>query len=394
MSHLHRYAAWGASNRVGAFAFAAALAAVVAVPVAASAETPDVGHTLATAGDGTPQITGSLDPFGDVDLYRICVAGGGGFGAQVAAGGGDGQLFLFDDAGNGVAWNDDKANGQLEPALPAGNSLLSGLSAGVYYLGLSNFNVDPYSLGGRIFADSTTTVGDAVGGPEGPGAADPLSSWSGSPGIYPAVTNYTISTSGTAACTPPVLDLPADIAVAPDGVAGASSVSWTATASDALDGPITPTCIPASGSAFPFGVTAVTCSATNSLGLTSSGSFTVTVGNLGWLGFYQPIDNNGVLNTVKGGSSVPVKFNVTAGDTLVTDPAIAAVSWVSIPCPDQSASDAIEQTVTSASSGLRWDAGSQQFIYNWRTPKTPGTCLQLQVTTSDNVVHTADFLLK
>ena len=394
MSHSHRYAAWGASTRVGALAIAAALSVVVAVPVMATAETPDVGQTLTTAGEGAATITGSLDPFGDVDLYRICITAGGGFGAQVSAGGGDGQLFLFDDDGRGVAWNDDKADGQLEPALPAGNSLLAGLDAGVYYLGLSNFNVDPFSAAGRIFADSVTTVGDAVGGPVGPGGLDPLTSWSGAPGIYPAVTNYTVSTSGTAACSPPVLDLPADITVAADGVAGASSVTWTATAADALDGSITPTCIPASGSAFAFGATTVTCSATNSLGLTSTGSFTVTVSNLGWLGFYQPIDNDGVLNTIKGGSTVPVKFNVTAGDSLVTDPAIAEVSWVSIPCPDQRTSDAIEQTATSASSSLRWDASSQQFIYNWRTPKAPGTCLQLQVTTTDNITHTADFLLK
>ena len=70
------------------------------------------------------------------------------------------------------------------------------------------------------------------------------------------------------------------------------------------------------------------------------------------------------------GSTVPAKFNVTADDVRVTDPAVATVSSTIIACPSDALTDAIEQTVTTASSSLRWDATSQQFIYNWRTPKT------------------------
>ncbi len=36
-------------------------------------------------------------------------------------------------------------------------------------------------------------------------------------------------------------------------------------------------------------------------------------------GFYAPVDVNGVLNTVKGGSTVPLKFEVFAGSTELTD---------------------------------------------------------------------------
>ena len=76
--------------------------------------------------------------------------------------------------------------------------------------------------------------------------------------------------------TPPVLALPGSIteeATGPDGAA----VSYTATAQDAVDGAITPTCAPASGSTFALGVTTVNCAATDAAGNRARGSFTVTV---------------------------------------------------------------------------------------------------------------------
>jgi len=46
---------------------------------------------------------------------------------------------------------------------------------------------------------------------------------------------------------------------------------------DDVDGPLTPTCVPASGDLFPLGKTSVTCSATDKAGNTGSASFNVTV---------------------------------------------------------------------------------------------------------------------
>jgi hypothetical protein len=74
----------------------------------------------------------------------------------------------------------------------------------------------------------------------------------------------------------PVLNLPDDIAVEtdnPDGVA----VEFTATATDAADGSVPVTCAPPSGSVFPVGETTVNCSAVNSAGKQTQGSFKVTV---------------------------------------------------------------------------------------------------------------------
>ncbi|MEV5971697.1 VWA domain-containing protein [Streptomyces sp. NPDC051921] len=47
-------------------------------------------------------------------------------------------------------------------------------------------------------------------------------------------------------------------------------IAYTATAEDAKDGPLTPSCIPASGSVFPVGTTTVTCTATDGGGNTGT----------------------------------------------------------------------------------------------------------------------------
>jgi HYR domain/Nidogen-like len=76
--------------------------------------------------------------------------------------------------------------------------------------------------------------------------------------------------------TAPTLTVPATITVDATSPAGAV-VTFTASASDIVDGSITPTCSPASGSTFPAGDTTVTCTATDAHHNTTSASFTVHV---------------------------------------------------------------------------------------------------------------------
>ena len=76
--------------------------------------------------------------------------------------------------------------------------------------------------------------------------------------------------------TKPALTLPANITEEATSSAGAK-VNYTASATDEQDGTLTPDCSPASGSTFGLGTTTVNCSATDSGGLSDSGSFTVTV---------------------------------------------------------------------------------------------------------------------
>lgn len=54
-------------------------------------------------------------------------------------------------------------------------------------------------------------------------------------------------------------------------------MTYTATATDIVDGPVAPTCSPASGTSFPFGTTTVQCTATDARANSATGSFTVNV---------------------------------------------------------------------------------------------------------------------
>src|SRR3989304_6568942 len=64
----------------------------------------------------------------------------------------------------------------------------------------------------------------------------------------------------------PVLTMPSDMVVAATSATGAP-VAYAATAIDRADGPITPVCGPiVSGSTFPIGITAISCSAADTAG--------------------------------------------------------------------------------------------------------------------------------
>ncbi len=76
--------------------------------------------------------------------------------------------------------------------------------------------------------------------------------------------------------TPPVLTVPAAITTPATGSNGAA-VTFTTTALDNIDGELSATNSPASGSVFPIGTTVVTSIATDSSGNTSTASFTITV---------------------------------------------------------------------------------------------------------------------
>ncbi|HYI15024.1 MAG TPA: PxKF domain-containing protein, partial [Thermomicrobiales bacterium] len=111
-------------------------------------------------------------------------------------------------------------------------------------------------------------------------------------------------------------------------------------------------------------------------------------------GFYRPVDMNGVVNTVKGGSTVPLKFEVFNGSVELTDTAIVTMSAKQITCATGAPTDAIEEIVATGGTGLRYDTTSGQFIYNWKTPKKAGTCYAVTATTSDGSSITAFFKLK
>lgn len=76
--------------------------------------------------------------------------------------------------------------------------------------------------------------------------------------------------------TAPLVTVPAGLAAEATAPGGAA-VEFAASANDIVDGPLTPTCLPAFGATFSLGTTTVACTATDDAGNTGSASFAVTV---------------------------------------------------------------------------------------------------------------------
>jgi hypothetical protein len=98
-------------------------------------------------------------------------------------------------------------------------------------------------------------------------------------------------------------------------------------------------------------------------------------------GFYRPVDNLPMVNTVKAGSAVPVKFS-RGGDQGLAIFATGYPASVSTSC-SAATTDAIEETVTAGGSSLSYDATSGQYTYVWKTDKAWTGCRQLQVKLRD-----------
>ncbi len=144
--------------------------------------------------------------------------------------------------------------------------------------------------------------------------------------------------------TGPALTLPADISVKSTASTGAI-VSFTASATDAVDGPIVPNCSPVSGSNFVLGATIVNCSATDGANNTTVGSFNVTV--IDATVNHAPIANAGSPQTVSAGS--PATLNGSASSD--PDGDVITYQWTLVSKPQGSVSeiDVVQATMQIAS---------------------------------------------
>jgi len=196
--------------------------------------------------------------------------------------------------------------------------------------------------------------------------------------------------------TAPSVTVPANITTGPTGPLGANVTYSGASASDLVDGSVAVSCSPASGSLFVFGPTTVTCTATDAHGNSGSANFSVTVTGFNFLGFFQPVDNS-MLNTVKNGSTVPVKWKLQGegGIEITSTAAVTSIRARQLSCASfvGLTEDTIE-TLTSGNSILRYDSTAMQFVYNWQTYRQPNTCWQLIVSFTDGTSKSANFKLK
>src|SRR6185503_20137446 len=170
---------------------------------------------------------------------------------------------------------------------------------------------------------------------------------------------------------------------------GSVPAAPTCSASDALSG-LNGSCTVSGYSAL-VGLHTVSATANDNAGNQNGASASYTV--LAWTlnGFYQPVDMGGVWNTVRNGSTVPLKFKVFAGATELTSTSIVnqPLTATQTLCSG-GITDEIELTTTGATS-LRYDG---QFIYNWQTPNKPGYCYVVTVTLADGTSISANFKLR
>ncbi|WP_341996860.1 PxKF domain-containing protein [Microbacterium sp. LWH7-1.2] len=111
-------------------------------------------------------------------------------------------------------------------------------------------------------------------------------------------------------------------------------------------------------------------------------------------GFYAPVDMAGVVNVVKSGSTVPLKFELFFGEEeLTSTTAIESLRTVQHSCDPAAPTDEVETVVTGGTS-LVYDEEAGQFQYNWKTSKGTTGCVDVIVRSTDGVELKAQFRLK
>jgi len=108
-------------------------------------------------------------------------------------------------------------------------------------------------------------------------------------------------------------------------------------------------------------------------------------------GFLSPVENPPVLNLVKGGQGIPVRFSL-GGDQGLSIFESGYPKSQQVPCDPAAPVDGIEETVTAGASSLSYDANSDQYSYVWKTEKGwANTCRQLVLKLADGTYHRATF---
>lgn len=152
--------------------------------------------------------------------------------------------------------------------------------------------------------------------------------------------------------TPPQVVVPAPAAAEATGPGGAAVSFAAGTASDLVDGALTPSCSAASGDTFALGVTTVTCTATDAAGNTGTATFTVTVVDTTAPALSVPATITAEATSPAGAG---VAFTVTATD--VVDGSVA-------PSCSASSGDTFPlgtSTVTCTATDARQNTASQSF---------------------------------
>jgi hypothetical protein len=204
-------------------------------------------------------------------------------------------------------------------------------------------------------------------------------------------TSFTVTVVDT---TAPTLTIPADQRLDATGPSGAVATYAPTGVADAVDSDVEVSCTPPSGSTFAIGGPwTVGCTAVDDFHNEASAQFTVSVRRT-MSTFFSPVGTARTVNGVKAGSTVPLKFEVTAGPTeLTTTGFIRPVSVKEINCTTQAVIATVDP-LASGSAGLRYDTVAGQYVFNWKTPSKANACYAVSVSTNDGVGRTAYFQLR
>ncbi|MDP9383208.1 MAG: PxKF domain-containing protein [Chloroflexota bacterium] len=193
--------------------------------------------------------------------------------------------------------------------------------------------------------------------------------------------------SGIEAKTYTSTSLPAESAIscaATDGLSGFDSCTFT-------------------GYSNAVGTHTLTATALDKAGNKSTSQLTYTVASPWKLkGFYAPIGESNsfvrapgeaaptattstVWNTAKGGSTIPLKFEVFIDGVESTSTAdIKGFTSTKLSSCTGTITETVEELATAGSSSLRYDTTDGQFIQNWKTPTvSTDTCYRVAMTTLD-----------
>jgi hypothetical protein len=111
-------------------------------------------------------------------------------------------------------------------------------------------------------------------------------------------------------------------------------------------------------------------------------------------GFFAPVNNLPVRNSVKAGKAIPVKFSL-GGDQGLDIFAAGSPTSRSVDCNSQAPTDEIETTIESpGASRLTYDAESDRYQLVWKTDKAWRGCRLLTLKLRDGTTHRAIFEFK
>jgi alpha-tubulin suppressor-like RCC1 family protein len=111
-------------------------------------------------------------------------------------------------------------------------------------------------------------------------------------------------------------------------------------------------------------------------------------------GFFHPVDNLPVVNVVKAGSTVPLKFSL-GGDFGMDIFAAGFPATQKTSCASGERLDSLEETSQPGARTLTYDPATDRYQYNWQTSKSwAGQCHTLVLSFTDGTTATALFRFK